>query len=78
MNNKTDLENDTLPRWLQYDQASRIFRWKVPEEENKIIYEITMKFSSGINNITDRFLFHINKNIGICAFELVGSIKPGG
>ena len=67
-----------LPSWVDYDEASRIFRGKVPEEEYKIIYEITMKFSSGINNITDRFLFHINKNIGICAFELFGSIKPDG
>ena len=39
-----------LPSWVDYDEASRIFRGKVPEEEYKII----------------------------CAFELVGSIKPGG
>ena len=31
-----------------------------------------------MNKTTDRFLFHINKNIGICGLEQVGSISTGG
>ena len=57
---------------------SRIFRGKVPEYENKIIYEITIKCSSGINKITDKFLFHINKNTVIYALEIVSYIEKIG
>ena len=64
-----------MPNWLHYDQASRIFIGKVPENDKEISYEITIKFTSGIIKITDRFLFHIYKNIVICAFEQVSSIK---
>jgi len=41
-------------------------------------YEITLKFSSEINKITDRFLFTIDKNVWICALENVSSIVTGG
>ena len=41
-------------------------------------YEITLKFSSQINKITDRFLFTIDKNVWICALENVSSIVTGG
>ena len=41
-------------------------------------YEITLKFSSEINKIIDRFLFTIDKNIWICALENVSSIVTGG
>ena len=53
---------------------SRTFIGKVPVEDDKISYEITIKFSSGVNKITDRFLFTIDKNIWICALENVSSI----
>ena len=56
---------------------SRSFIGKVPVEDDKISYEITIKFSSGINKITDRFLFTIDKNIWICALENVSSIATG-
>ena len=57
---------------------TRTFKGKVPVEDNKISYEIIIKFSSGINKITDRFLFTIDKNIWICALENVSSIVTGG
>ena len=57
---------------------SRTFIGKVPVEDDKISYEITIKFSSGINKITDRFLFTIDKNIWICALENVSSVVTGG
>ena len=44
---------------------------------NKISYEITIKCSSGINKITDKFLFHINKKSGIYALEIVSSFRTG-
>ena len=56
----------------------RTFIGKVPVEDDKISYEITIKFSSGINKITDRFLFNSDKNIWICALENVSSIATGG
>ena len=57
---------------------SRTFIGKVPVEDDKISYEITIKFSSGINKITDRFLFTIDKNIWICGLEEISSIATGG
>ena len=57
---------------------TRTFKGKVPVEDNKMSYEITLKFSSEINKITDRFLFTIDKNIWICALENVSSIATGG
>ena len=57
---------------------TRTFKGKVPVEDDKISYEITLKFSSGINKIIDRFLFTIDKNIWICALENVSSIVTGG
>ena len=57
---------------------TRTFKGKVPVEDDKISYEITIKFSSEINKITDRFLFTIDKNIWICALENVSSIDKGG
>ena len=56
---------------------SLIFKGKVPVEDDKISYEIIIKFSSGVNKITDRFLFTIDKNIWICALENVSSIVTG-
>ena len=76
-NNITNLDK-TFPGWLYFDKASRIFRGRVPEEEENINYKITIKFSSGINQINDKFLFSIYKNQGICAIELVGSIDTNG
>ena len=57
---------------------SRTFKGKVPVEDDKISYEITIKFSSEINKITDRFLFTIDKNKWICAFENVSSVVTTG
>ena len=57
---------------------SLIFKGKVPVEDDKISYEITIKFSSGINKITDRFLFTIDKNIWICGLEDISSIATDG
>jgi len=48
-----------LPSWLYLDLGSRKFRGQVPEEEENISYEITIKFSSGTNQIIDKFLFSI-------------------
>jgi len=56
---------------------TRTFKGKVPVEDDKISYEITIKFSSEINKITDRFLFTIDKNIWVCALENVSSIVTG-
>ena len=57
---------------------SRTFIGKVPVEDDKISYEISIIFSIGKNKITDRFLFTIDKNIWICALENVCSIVTGG
>ena len=57
---------------------TRTFKGKVPVEDDKISYEITLKFSSEINKIMDRFLFTIDKNVWICALENVSSIVTGG
>ena len=61
MNNIRDQEK-ILPSWLYLDLGSRKFRGQVPEEEENISYEITIKFSSGTNQIIDKFLFSIYKN----------------
>ena len=57
---------------------TRTFKGKVHVEDDKISYEITLKFSSEINKITDRFLFTIDKNIWICGLEDISSIVTGG
>ena len=57
---------------------SLIFKGKVPVEDDKISYEIIIKFSSGVNKITDRFLFTIDKNIWICGLEDISSIATDG
>ncbi len=57
-----------MPSWLFFDSKSRIFRGKVPKEEENVSYEIFLKVSVGDAkdvNLIDIIIINIYQLFGI-------------